>query len=184
MTAYDHFSGRRSVEVSKHRRSPVVDERERHFVGLHIEVPGADTVEERLAFEVHELMVRLVEHVGMESQRIGDMQVHFRFTEIDIVQPHGIDMDLRIHLRFGEHTRHVRFTGEQTVEHDRLHGQQERHDIRGIDLLQCNSQCILGIRGRHTVRTDMLPTAFERKMVHLQRRVRRTIGDPALRQAV
>ena len=184
VTAYHHLTGSRSVEIGEHRRGPVVNKGERHCVSLHIEVPCADTVEERFTFKVHEFMIRLVVHVGMESERVGDMQIHFGITEINVVQSHRVDMYLRVHLRFGEHTCDVRFSGEQTIEHDRLDGQQERHNIRRVYLLQGNRQGVLRVGGRHTVGTDMLPASFEGKMIHLQGRVSSTIGDPTLRKGV
>ena len=112
------------------------------------------------------------------------MQIDIRIAEIAVVEPHRIDVYLRIHFRRGEERGYIRPSGEQTVEHDGLHRQEEGHDIARLQFEQVHLDRILRPAGRHSVGAYMLSASRKSEMVHLQRGVRGAIDDPALVQGI
>ena len=112
------------------------------------------------------------------------MQIHFRISEMTVIQAHRIHMNLRIYQRMLKQRSDIRFAGQITVKHDRLYRQYKGHNIRCIQMTQVHRQSILRPSGRHSVDTNMLTSSLKRKMIYLQRRISRAIGHSTFRQGI
>ena len=124
------------------------------------------------------------EHIGMERQRIGDMQIHLCGTKNTIIKPHIVNMYLRVYLRPAEERGDVCAAGKQAVEHDRFLRQDKRHHIGRVYLLQINRERVGRSARSYTVRIEVLAGALEEEMIDRQRRIRRTIRQPTLAQRI
>ena len=177
--AYYHLTRRMAVQITQYGGCPVVDESQRHRVGIHIEFPAARTVEQRLTVQVDHL-ARRTHHVRVESQAVAYVQVHVGLTEIAVVQTHRVDMYARVYRRLAEDGGDIGATGQQAVEHDCLYGQDKRHYVRRVDSLQVDHQRVFGAGRAYAVCQDVLAAALEAEVAHLERLFGRRVGDMAL----